>query len=66
MNNLEKRANNRTQLIVGLSLIISVILTLSLSEWFIIISLLFGFGLTKSGITGNCPMTNLWMRQMKK
>lgn len=51
----------QVQLIVGVGLITSVLLTAFVSPWFLIIPAFFGAGLTFAGLSGNCALGILLM-----
>lgn len=51
----------QVQIIVGLMVLVGVVLALTISPWFSLISAFFGGGLLFAGLTGFCGMANLLM-----
>jgi hypothetical protein len=56
----------KVQSIIGPVLIITAALAYFVSVYFLIIVVLIGFGLTRSGLTGVCPMENVIARMQNK
>ena len=53
----------KTHLTVGILILSSLFVYYFLDKWYpLIIPALMGIGLVRAGITGNCPMTNLWAK----
>jgi rhodanese-related sulfurtransferase len=63
--NVDKQAPlpvmRQVQIIVGFMVIVGVVLALTISPWFSLISAFFGGGLLFAGLTGFCGMANILM-----
>jgi len=53
----------KVQLTIGPALIVGVVLAYFLSEYFLVVPVLIGFGLTRAGATGTCPMEKLFTKK---
>ena len=57
----------KTHLTVGTVILLSLAAHWYLAVWYpLVFPALMGFGLVRAGITGNCPMTNLFAKFEKK
>ncbi len=63
--NIDKKAPlpvmRQVQIIVGFMVLVGVVLALTISPWFSLISAFFGGGLLFAGLTGFCGMANILM-----
>jgi len=60
-------ATQKTHTTVGVIILVSLAAYWYSASWYFLIPVaLMGFGLLRAGITGNCPMTNLYEKAAKK